>query len=119
VRTFRIDPYGLTLRLLTGEKETANWAARCGVDALPAAGVCWMHRGVLYVAVLDRSLATLVHELGHAAIRVMEHIGHPVCSASDEPFCYLLDHLYALCAPVVSPASSPSPSPAGGCTDAS
>ena len=51
--------------------------------------------GPLVVAVLDGNRATLVHECGHAALYVMNTVGINPYSASGEPFCYLLDHMYS------------------------
>lgn len=45
--------------------------------------------------------ATLVHELAHVTMRVFNAIGTNPTDA-EEPFCYFLDHLFAL----VNPESS-------------
>lgn len=48
---------------------------------------------VLLVGVFDRSIRTLVHELGHAALQICEDKGFNPHDGNGEPFLYLLDYL--------------------------
>jgi hypothetical protein len=111
MRTFSLAPYSMKLVLLLTREEAARAASKSDLGTYPpeSAGTCWRAGNTVYVAVHDGDLATLVHELGHAAVRVMSYIGHTVEPGTDEPFCYLLDSMYSRCAPHISPASAPSP----------
>ena len=58
-------------------------------------------RRIYMVGVFDKGLQTLVHELGHVTIIVCEYAGIDPRSGNGEPFCYLLDYLFAEFAPIL------------------
>lgn len=41
----------------------------------------------------DQFLPTVAHEVMHLAIQIFTHIGASVNSETEEPFCYLYDHI--------------------------
>ena len=45
------------------------------------------------VGVFDGSITTLVHELSHVTIKVLEHVGVPITSECSEAYCYLISNL--------------------------
>lgn len=52
-------------------------------------------RQCIIVHVSDWKLDTLVHELAHAAFKILDHRGVETGSGSRETFCYLIDHMFA------------------------
>lgn len=78
------------------KKDVSSFPTGCGAHQLFESKTQAIH----LVGVFDRSRRTLVHELGHACFRILDRIGieTPVSDAN-EAYCYLLDALYAECAP--------------------
>ena len=60
-----------------------------GCNGLFQANGSWAHVGVF-----NASRATLVHELIHAGIHILQRAGIDPLHASGEPLCYLVDNLY-------------------------
>jgi len=54
------------------------------------------------IGVYEGGLSTLAHELGHAALDILQVAGIDAHSGNGEPFCYLLGHLFDECAPAVA-----------------
>ncbi len=52
-------------------------------------------RQCIIVHVSDWRLDTLVHEIAHAAFKILDHRGVETGSGNRETFCYLIDHLFA------------------------
>lgn len=52
-------------------------------------------RQCIIVHVSDWKLDTLVHEIAHAAFKILDHRGVETGSGNRETFCYLIDHLFA------------------------
>lgn len=46
------------------------------------------------IGVYEGGLSMLTHELGHAALDILEVAGIDAHSGNGEPFCYLLGHLF-------------------------
>lgn len=44
-----------------------------------------------------KDFITLSHEMNHAAIQIFSYIGSSVNKETEEPFCYLHDHLTEVC----------------------
>ena len=51
-------------------------------------------RRIYLLGVYDNSLATLVHEVGHVTLFVMEYAGIDAYDSLAEPVCYLLGDMY-------------------------
>jgi hypothetical protein len=49
---------------------------------------------VYLLGVFDHSSVTLVHELGHMCLNIIEHRGFSAHDGNGEPFCYLMDWLF-------------------------
>jgi hypothetical protein len=54
------------------------------------------------IGIYDDGLSTLTHELGHAALDILEVAGIDAHAGNGEPFCYLFQHLFDQCAPAVA-----------------
>lgn len=46
------------------------------------------------IGVYDKRLDTLVHEIGHATMMIMERVGVDAYASGGEPLCYLLGDMY-------------------------
>lgn len=58
----------------------------------------WLRRDdedMYMVGWFDGKPSTLVHEAGHVALYIAEHVGIKPAASGGEPFCYLLDNLCA------------------------
>lgn len=69
-------------------------------DYYDGCGFCSEYDGkngshTVIVHICDWKLDTLVHELGHAVFKILDHRGVETGSGSRETFCYLLDFLFA------------------------
>jgi hypothetical protein len=103
-------PYGVKVRFTTTQAGLQRLCKRLRLDVpTDVVGWCAQADGELVVAVLDGSRATLVHECGHAAMFVLQHVGINPTDSNGEAYCYLLDHMFARFEKRLSPASSPSP----------
>jgi hypothetical protein len=63
------------------------------------------------VGIFDEDPATLVHELAHVCINLLDGLGMPITHDSSEAFCYLQGSLYAACANVLWPTKEKAPCP--------
>lgn len=90
------DPYGVPIRFVTCR---ADWHTPS--EVVDSVGGTQSHGDYLWVGVFDNDMRTLVHELLHAVVRILDHIGHEIKPGQDEPAAYLLDHLYGKLAPVL------------------
>lgn len=107
--TCKVPLYGGDVHLILSRKQMLLAAEAYGmkVNESPLAGQCvtleknGRERRYL-VGVYEGGLATLVHELGHAALNILEAVGIDAHSGNGEPFCYLLDHLFNEFAPAVA-----------------
>lgn len=59
------------------------------------AGITVRLRSTLCVGVFDADLATLVHELVHVGVRILQRAGIKPTHANGEPLAYLVENLYA------------------------
>lgn len=57
------------------------------------------------IGVFDGSYGTLVHESCHLALNVLSRAGVPVDDQVSEPMCYLIDHLFSECQPILDAAN--------------
>ncbi|MDN7541966.1 hypothetical protein [Burkholderia cenocepacia] len=55
---------------------------------------------IYMIGVFDGAIPTLAHELLHAAIATLDHVGIPINSDTDEALTYLFDHLLAAALPL-------------------
>lgn len=51
-------------------------------------------RALYLIGVFDNDLGTLVHEVGHATMMIMERAGINAYDSVGEPVCYLLGDMY-------------------------
>ena len=52
---------------------------------------------IYLVGVYDKNLGTLVHELSHTALNILETANFNAHDGNGEPFCYLLNYLFDMC----------------------
>ena len=52
------------------------------------------HKSVYLVGYFDRKPPTLIHELLHTTVQILQHAGVPITAENDEALAYLLDFLY-------------------------
>lgn len=90
-------PYGVEVLLVTTAEtlKRASMRFKCEVPTDMAGCVLRPDSGPLIVAVLDGQRSTLVHELGHAALFILETVGINPTDSLGETYCYLLEYLYA------------------------
>lgn len=89
-------PYPVWVILVTDEKalERLSREFEFPVD-LDTRGQCFnVPDGPVIVSVRDGGAGTLVHELGHATIAILERVGIPICGEADEAFTYLQEDLF-------------------------
>lgn len=65
---------------------------RDGIES--AYGVCTWENGTVSVGVFSGAKCTLVHELVHAGIKILERAGIDPLHANGEPLAYLVEDLY-------------------------
>jgi len=63
--------------------------------------------GAIIITVLDGSLATLVHECGHAAMFILQRCGIDPTDSNGETYCYLLEDLFTQARALIHPARGP------------
>lgn len=56
------------------------------------------HSPTYFVGVFDGKLNTLVHEVSHAALMIVERSGFSPLDGNGEPYCYLVDYLFNILA---------------------
>lgn len=89
-------PYGIKVRFTNSPAGLRRLARRAGIpEPTDVVGSCFWTADGLAVAVLDGERATLVHECGHAAMFILQHVGIDPTDSNGEAYCYLLDHMYA------------------------
>lgn len=100
-------PWPGTLVFTTDREEWFRlYAKRDGVNPeayQTSCGLTWDDKGYHLVGVFDSKLSTLVHELGHATMDVLNHAnaGSYTEGQNQEQFCYLLGHLFDLTYPIL------------------
>ena len=102
VLTISVSPYPAVLHFTTSREAYLIERARHTqetVDIGDANGIASDFDGGMthIVGVFDWSRKTLVHELGHVCIKVLERCGVPIDQRTSEVFCYLLDDLFGQC----------------------
>lgn len=106
VTHIRVDPYDIDLYLITDREAYASVRSAYNkepIDLSADAGCSseYLRQGVHLVGVFNGKVSTLVHELGHVTINILEWCGVPINSECSEAFCYLQDHLFSKCRPIV------------------
>ena len=112
-RVFRVEPYGWKLRLFT---DRAKWARHCAkLGGEPFAGLLSQASEAVgmtdwnaehcecVVGVFDGDLATLAHEMTHAAIAILNNAGVKFAATNSEPLAYLVGYLTGECAGSIQP----------------
>lgn len=68
-------------------------------DVTDSRGVCSSddNHGNMVIGLFDVNSSTLVHELSHATINILEYVGIPITHQTSEAFCYLLGSLHEQC----------------------
>lgn len=101
-KVFKMAPWPGTLVFTVDREEWFRlYAKRDGVNPeafQTSSGLTWDDKGYHLVGVFDNSQSTLVHELGHATMDILNHAnaGDYVTGQHQEQFCYLLGHLFDL-----------------------
>lgn len=115
---YKFKPYSPVLLLV---QTVDDWNAVCEFLDIPetveegrAAGLtlhlCGRPKNkFIIVGVFDGSLKTLVHELAHAVMFVMEFIGTDPRGEGQEAFAYSLDNAYGFAAPLLKKIKDPFP----------
>lgn len=92
-----IDPFRQTLYITFDKEEylyKRNQFKEPVGDLDGTAGIASDEDGVHVVGIFDNQLATLVHELGHVVIKVLESCNIEITGKNSEMFCYLQDNLF-------------------------
>lgn len=97
-----VIPYGGNVWLFTDRKKWQQAAEFCnsGAHVRKSVGLClWAENTkghqIYIVGVFNQNVGTLVHELTHACLNIAKHAGFDAGDGNGEPFCYLLDNLFA------------------------
>lgn len=99
-------PWPGTLVFTTDREEWMRlYVKRDGVNTeayQTSSGLTWDDSGYHLLGVFDSKLSTLVHELGHAAMDVLNHArtGDYTTGHNQEQLCYLLSYLFELTYPI-------------------
>lgn len=102
MKRINIDPFRQTLYLTFDKEEylykrnqfkEPKFKEPVG-DLDRTAGIASDEDGVHVVGIFDNQLATLVHELGHVVIKVLESCNIEITGKNSEMFCYLQDNLF-------------------------
>lgn len=98
-----VRPYGKFLHLHTDPDAMARACYRTAEgreEVVDAIGNCvgfaiWdVPKGGVHIGVFDGEVRTLVHEIVHAALHVLERAGIDPTHANGEPLAYLVDDLF-------------------------
>lgn len=106
-KVFKMSPWPGTLVFTTDREEWMRlYAKRDGPNPenyQTSAGLTWDDQGYILVGVFDSKLSTLVHELGHAAMDVLNYsrTGDYTTGHNQEQLCYLLGYLTDLTYPIL------------------
>ena len=103
-RWYMAAPYGVKICFTSDRRE---WARRHGSkveDYEDSLGLCaWVGDNKIAVGVFDDSLYTLVHEVTHAVLNVLESVGIDPISNKGECMAYLMDYLTMLAVQELDP----------------
>ncbi len=102
-----IPLYGGEVVLCRTREEWSAVAAKFGMPQDDVIGTldithelqCDDGRRVSMIGVFDGAIPTLAHELLHAAIATLAHVGIPINQETDEALTYLFDHLLTAALP--------------------
>lgn len=106
-KVFKLAPWPGTLVFTVDRDEWFRlYEKRDGVNSeqyKKSAGLTWDDAGYHLVGVFDGKLGTLAHEMGHAAMDILNHAntGDYTKGQSQEQLCYLLGHLVELTFPLI------------------
>jgi hypothetical protein len=106
-KVFKLAPWpGLLVFTTDCDEFTRLYNKRGGLggeDHKDSLGLTWNDGGYTLVGVFDDKLTTLVHELGHASMDVLNYArtGDYTQGHNQEQFCYLLSYLVGLTAPLI------------------
>lgn len=106
-KVFKLAPWPGTLVFTVDRDEWLRLYAKrdgaYGERYMKSAGLSWNDEGYQLVGVFDGKLSTLVHEMGHSAMDILNYarVGDYTEGPNQEQYCYLLGHLFELTLPLV------------------
>lgn len=92
MKTYTAHPYGCKVSLYT---DGDAYEKKSGYSVEGCAGLTGWVDGNLSIYVGDEDPATLVHEITHAVLYILEHVGIEPLSSNGEPMAYLMDNMYS------------------------
>lgn len=94
--TIQARPYPFDVILVTDEKALNRLSREFDfpVDTDTRGQTFSIPGGPVVVSVRDSGAGTLVHELAHATVAILEQVGVPIDSDTDEAFAYLQEDLF-------------------------
>lgn len=96
-RTYTVQPYGLRVVFTDTVKEFHALRHHKDFSARDLSGAFDAGKAAdCVIGIFDGRLFTLVHEVVHAALHILQTCGIDPTSSNGEPLAYLVDHLTAV-----------------------
>lgn len=79
--------------LSAAKKHCGGWDVAKEIEGTTSGRFIWHDNNYSIVWVPTESLPSLVHELTHAAMFILDSVGVPITKDNEETFAYLMGHL--------------------------